>query len=770
MTISSNSRIAGPFTGNGSTTTFPFSFKVFSESDLYVVTRDPDTSTEIVLALTTDYSVSINASQDSTPGGSVVMNTAPASGMIVVITTNIENLQPTQLLGAGGFYPQVINDALDRAAIQIQQLAEAISRAVVMPITGGESLTDANLATLAEVAAYCVLRANHLGTQASSTITVDGYGRTLSDKLTEAVSVANYMTAAQRTDAQLTSPALDHTAALQAALDAGGTVVVPRGYTVICSAATAADVRILGPGVIKKKAGTEAAMLTLSGSCYLGGGLVIDYDHDNASLAGSYVLNVSVELLSGGTLFTGDVVFYRSFYAAIKNVGGSLHVGGSSKFMEGRPHNGLSGGDAQPSYYIACFADASTSNETISIAPGALFIGSQQTPETLYLNPGGFYSTDYRNNTTHTMIARFKSIKVDGAIMLYCSHNTDTNSVGPIDTYNGADNVVIVNNIFRHWSMGVVLQNTSSFVVQGNIIVDGSAPAGSNAILSQGIMATEKVRSDAAEQQNGVIVGNIVQGCHYVGIDNSCDNVVIADNVVDGVAITSGLGTGIYNAGSNVVINNNILRRIAGELVSSNGSNVRISGNIGRHDANAATSGCVLSGDAVTVRDNAFWSNGDDGYSCIYADGPLSNAVIDGNVISGYHTGVDLRATGGAISNIHIGINQYLSLATNESIAAGCTNVTRSPRVLPVVTASYNPPSLAAGACDAEQTITITGAELGDSVVAAANIDMLGLEIKSRVSAANTVKYFACNPSGNPNGTQDLGSTTVQFVVTKKQS
>ena len=44
MTINSSTRIAGPYTGNGSTTAFPFSFKVFATAD---VTVD---STRITLA------------------------------------------------------------------------------------------------------------------------------------------------------------------------------------------------------------------------------------------------------------------------------------------------------------------------------------------------------------------------------------------------------------------------------------------------------------------------------------------------------------------------------------------------------------------------------------------------------------------------------------------------------------------------------------------------------------------------------------------------
>ncbi len=73
MTISSNIRKAGPFTGNGSTAAFPFYCKVFQASDLLVVQLDTATNIETTLALTTNYTVSLNADQDSNPGGTVTL-------------------------------------------------------------------------------------------------------------------------------------------------------------------------------------------------------------------------------------------------------------------------------------------------------------------------------------------------------------------------------------------------------------------------------------------------------------------------------------------------------------------------------------------------------------------------------------------------------------------------------------------------------------------------------------------------------------------------
>ena len=135
MTISSTNRVAGPYTGNGVTTAFAFNFKVFSAADLYVVRLNTLTLAETVLTITTDYTVTLNTNQNVSPGGTVTMVTAPTSSQKITITSNLSNLQPTDITNQGGFYPSVLNDALDRATIQIQQLADDVSRSLHIPLS-----------------------------------------------------------------------------------------------------------------------------------------------------------------------------------------------------------------------------------------------------------------------------------------------------------------------------------------------------------------------------------------------------------------------------------------------------------------------------------------------------------------------------------------------------------------------------------------------------------------------------------------------------------
>jgi len=85
--------------------------------------------------LGTAYTVTLNVDQDSYPGGTVTLVAALAAGYRLIITSDVENLQPTEYLNQGGFYPEVLTASLDRATILIQQLQELADLAIQFPIT-----------------------------------------------------------------------------------------------------------------------------------------------------------------------------------------------------------------------------------------------------------------------------------------------------------------------------------------------------------------------------------------------------------------------------------------------------------------------------------------------------------------------------------------------------------------------------------------------------------------------------------------------------------
>jgi len=143
MTISSTTRKAGPFVGTGSTSTFAFTFKVFTIEDLQVVRVNNSTGIEATLTLTTDYTVSLNPNQNSSPGGSITLTGGNlASGFNMIITSNIDPLQETDLTNQGGFYPEVINDALDKNAILLQQIKDDVDRSIKLSKTNTINNTE----------------------------------------------------------------------------------------------------------------------------------------------------------------------------------------------------------------------------------------------------------------------------------------------------------------------------------------------------------------------------------------------------------------------------------------------------------------------------------------------------------------------------------------------------------------------------------------------------------------------------------------------------
>ena len=132
--LDNTKRLAGPYTGVG-LKTFEFSFKIFEESDVYVATAQGEDDYSIKLDPASDFTVSMNADQNATPGGSITLTEGLAEGEILVIGSAIDYSQNVQLTNFSRFPPQIINDALDRIVAMIQQLVEETGRALFVPPT-----------------------------------------------------------------------------------------------------------------------------------------------------------------------------------------------------------------------------------------------------------------------------------------------------------------------------------------------------------------------------------------------------------------------------------------------------------------------------------------------------------------------------------------------------------------------------------------------------------------------------------------------------------
>ena len=121
---------------------YPFAFKVFTDADVVVKKLEAATSIETTLTLGTnnDYIVNLSADQNSNAGGSITLksggnNQNLASGFSIVITSAVAPLQGTDLTNQGGFYPEVINDALDKSVILHQQQQTELDRSIRFSLT-----------------------------------------------------------------------------------------------------------------------------------------------------------------------------------------------------------------------------------------------------------------------------------------------------------------------------------------------------------------------------------------------------------------------------------------------------------------------------------------------------------------------------------------------------------------------------------------------------------------------------------------------------------
>lgn len=116
--------------GNGSTTSFPFGFKVWKSADLEVSITDASG----VVSVVTNWGVALNPSG----GGTVAYPTSGPplpTGHKITIARSMDFLQDVDLVSGTRWDPEVVETALDRATAERQQLKERLDRAVAVPIS-----------------------------------------------------------------------------------------------------------------------------------------------------------------------------------------------------------------------------------------------------------------------------------------------------------------------------------------------------------------------------------------------------------------------------------------------------------------------------------------------------------------------------------------------------------------------------------------------------------------------------------------------------------
>lgn len=138
-----------PYTGSGSTATYPYTFKVFDEDDLYVIVVETATGDETVLVIETDYTVDgvgiaaggnvvlVDNGQDWIDGSSYL-----ATGWKIVIRRIIDITQDTSITSQTSYLPELHEKQFDRFTMTDLQQQELLDRCMKLP--DGETGTAAS--------------------------------------------------------------------------------------------------------------------------------------------------------------------------------------------------------------------------------------------------------------------------------------------------------------------------------------------------------------------------------------------------------------------------------------------------------------------------------------------------------------------------------------------------------------------------------------------------------------------------------------------------
>lgn len=126
MAVSTTNGFDGPYTANGVTTSFPFTFTAPSADEVSVLLRDADG----VESEATGYTVTLGG----VSGGTVVFATAPASGIEVIPYLDPAFTQEIAFEDGSAWRASPVNEQADRAVARDQALKRDVSRAITVPL------------------------------------------------------------------------------------------------------------------------------------------------------------------------------------------------------------------------------------------------------------------------------------------------------------------------------------------------------------------------------------------------------------------------------------------------------------------------------------------------------------------------------------------------------------------------------------------------------------------------------------------------------------
>lgn len=213
---------------NGSQTAFPYPFPIFADSDLKVFLNGAPQSSGFTVAGAGD-----------TDGGTVIFDTAPASGVIVTLERRLDLERMTDFLEGGDFSARAINNELDFMMAALQQVNR--DQGAMLRYAPTENPAGIELPSKTTRAGKALgfddngdpVAVSLEGSMAAPDFTASGMGaetRTSSDKFADLISVRDF--------GAVGDGLTDDTLALQQALAAHRTVFLPTGTYLITAPLT----------------------------------------------------------------------------------------------------------------------------------------------------------------------------------------------------------------------------------------------------------------------------------------------------------------------------------------------------------------------------------------------------------------------------------------------------------------------------------------------------------------------------------------------------
>lgn len=722
MTVSSTVRTAGPFVRNGSQVDYPFSFRIFVDTDVLAVQTDLAGSKD-TLTLGADYTISVNTDQRTNPGGTLTMlDGGGVSGYTLDLTTNLEATQGLSLTLGGSFDPEAIENALDKTVILLQQQGVFGEQSVRAPFP--EVLTElpASSARANRILAFdssgnptalvgaVADSATALQLDLASTATGKGskliawirraagaVARWVEDKLAEMSSVDDF-------GADPTGVA-DSSAAFQACAAANRYWSIPNGgtYKIATPIVLPNNSHIVGLGMPTLNAATNGQHIfqaTSVSGIYIRGVKFVGTSAStvpttNVGGVGAAQTGL-VSLVSVSDVRIEDCEF-STFYNGVMAMRCSRVWIERNRIISYHLHGIL----ASQSAYAVLTRNVITgcTQNGAAIAYAIHATGDQA---------GGYTSS--RCVITYNIISGVPSW--DGVMThdfdgLIVAHNDIRDvragiDIGHYQATNVIKNVLVANNVIE--------ASTSN--------TWGASAANSFGITVSGYDATNRV-------QRAVVAGNIVSGFfNAVGMVGGGvpSNIVVSN--IDDVTVSgnsvSGAGSVISNAGIYALGTINRMSLVGNTLQGS-----------------MALGGIRLTGVTADV------------------------ACIGWNSIKQTTSSVEaVLVSGSTISAFSLGDN-----ATNSTTpwSQSASTITFSGMRLEG-SKTYDPPSVANGA-QTTTTVTVPGAQVGDFALASFGGALSGMRLSAEITAADTATALFRNDSG---GAVDLGSSTLRVAAFRK--